>query len=221
MALPEAWSQARSWGRAAQVRRRSGFGILSVYRSGLAGRGASTRRRLYGQFLDPGGFEGCCSSHLLDGYFVGRCSVLWLRLLRPGLLTEEDKNAHSQDEHQDRGLRSSGLVNRACRWCSYVVARKTKASCFQSLRWCPGPPSRRQTAANTLATSAAISPVDKPATTPVVSILNPICLCNIIATATSRGERGAARIEVRSTVNSFYAGSRTVGRAMRGGVRRG
>jgi hypothetical protein len=107
--------------------------------AGLPAGGAPTRRRLDGQFLDPGGFEGCCSSHLLDGYFVGRCSVLWLRLLRPGLLTEEDKNAHSQDEHQDRGLRSSGLVNRACRWCSYVVARKTKASSFQSLRWCPVP----------------------------------------------------------------------------------
>ena len=70
--------------------------------AGLPAGVASTRRRLDGPFLDPGGFEGCCFSNLLDGYFVGRCSVLWLRLLRPGLLTEEDKNAHSQDEHQDR-----------------------------------------------------------------------------------------------------------------------
>jgi hypothetical protein len=76
---------------------------LSVYRRGLAGRRSLYRGRLDEQFLDPGGFEGCCFSHLLDGYFVGRCSVLWLRLLRPGLLTEEDQKAHSQDEHQDRG----------------------------------------------------------------------------------------------------------------------
>jgi hypothetical protein len=43
------------------------------------------------------------ASVFVDGYFVGRCSGLRLRLLRPGLLIEEDENARSQDEHQDWG----------------------------------------------------------------------------------------------------------------------
>src|SRR5918997_2780803 len=67
----------------------------------------------------------------------------------------------------------------------------------------PRSPSRRQTSANTLATSVAISPVDKSATISVVLILTPIYLCNIVLAATSRGGRGVARIEVRPNCQLF------------------